>query len=246
VNPIAATVEDMTSQAPYPPLREESDQLKALEMFQEGFKGRTDDLARELRRGDITIAEWERRMRDEVRDLHVGATVIAKGGDRRAVSFAEWGRVGGTIRPEYRYLHGFAQDLERSAMDAFTETGEFKSEAYLSWRSNLYAGAGKAAYYRGRAMGLLPRVPGDTNQQCGGNCNCTLSFEEGEYPWIVEVYWQLHPGESCEDCLYLTSAWDPYTLELPIGLNASEFVYWLNLGVDEFPLDRRDALALGG
>lgn len=233
----------MRPSAPYPPLRTERDQVKALEMFQAGFHERTDELGRRLRAGDLTVAEWELAMRDEIRDLHVGATVIAKGGDRRGISFSEWGRAGWYIREQYQFLHGFAQDVERSAMDAATGQGDFMSEAYLSWRSGLYAGAGKASYYRGKAMGLLPQVPGDGNTQCLGNCKCYLTFEEGEYPWIVEVTWHLTPAEHCPDCVALASEWNPYVLELPIGLNAAEFAYWAGLRPEEFPLEKRVVLA---
>jgi len=244
-HPVALTAEDLEPGAPYPPLRRESDQRRALELYQEGFKRRTDDLARQLRAGELSVAEWELAMRDEIRDLHVGATVIGRGGDRRSVSFSEWGRVGAYIKQQYRFLHGFAQTVERSAMDALTGQGDFPTQAYLNWRSNLYAGGGKASYYRGKYLGMLPQVPGDGQTRCLGNCNCVLRFEEGEYPWVVNVYWELRPGESCVDCLRLAAEWNPYVLELPVGLDAGTVAYWMSLGPEEFPLDRRAALALG-
>lgn len=242
---IVATAEDLEPGAPYPPLRREQDQLRALEMYQEGFKRRTDDLARQLRAGELSVAEWELAMRDEVRDLHVGATVIGRGGDRRSVSFSEWGRTGAYVKQQYRYLHGFAQKLERSAMDAMTGQRDFASQAYIRWRSSLYAGGGKAAYYRGKYLGMLPQVPGDGQTRCLSNCKCYLTFEEGNYPWVVHVTWHLTPAEHCPDCLRLAAEWNPYVLELPMGLSAGEVVYWLGLGDDDFPLDKRAALALG-
>ncbi len=242
---VQATSDDLLKPgAPYPPLRDPQSQLKALGLYQEGFKRRTDDLARRVRRGDLTAAQWEMAMRDEIRDLHVAATVIARGGDRASVTFSQWGRVGAQCKKQYKFLHGFAQTLERSAMNALTGMGDLLSEAYMSWRSNLYAGAGKASYYQGMAMGMLPQVPGDGQTRCGGNCNCVLRFEEGEYPWIVHVYWELRPGESCEDCVALAASWAPYVLELPIGLDASEVVQWLSFEAEGFPAGIREPLAL--
>lgn len=243
---VASTAADLEPGAPYPPLRDEQDQLRALEMYQEGFKRRTDDLARRLLRGEISVADWELAMRDEIRDLHVGATAIANGGDWQGVTFSQWGRSGAYIKQQYKFLHGFAQKIERSAMDAMTGMGDFLSQAYLSWRSNLYAGGGKASYYRGKFLGYLPQVPGDGQTQCLGNCKCFLTTEEGEYPWIVLVTWNLTPAEHCPDCIRLASEWNPYVLELPIGLDAGEMARWANLHGDAFPLDGREALALGG
>jgi len=243
---IETTSDDMLKPgAPYPPLRDPKSQLKALEMYQRGFERRTDELARRVRRGDLTAAEWELAMRDEIRDLHVAAAVIAKGGDRRALTWSDWGRVGAECKKQYRYLHGFAQTLERSAMNALTGMGDLLSQAYMSWRSNLYAGAGKASYYQGKALGMLPQVPGDGQTACRTNCACYLQFEEGDYPWIVNVFWRLTPAEHCEDCIALAASWNPYVLELPIGLSASEVVHWLNFEANEFPVGVREAIALG-
>lgn len=240
------TAGDLEPGAPYPPLRDKQSQMRALEMYQEGFHRRTGELAERLRAGELSVAEWEMAMRDEIRDLHVAATVIGKGGDRGAVSFSEWGRAGAYIKQQYGFLHRFAQRVERSAMNALVGQGEFVSEAYLRWRSSLYAGGGKASYYRGKYMGMLPQVPGDGQTQCLGNCKCYLTVEEGEYPWIVNVTWNMTPAEHCPDCVTLAAEWNPYALELPLGLDAAEIAYWANLRADEFLLDRRQAIALGG
>ena len=114
----------------------------------------------------------------------------------------------------------------------------------MSWRSNLYAGSANASYYRGKAMGRLPQYPGDGQTACLTNCACYLTFAEGDYPWIVEVTWHLTPAEHCDDCIALAATWNPYVLELPIGLSASEFVRWMALEKDGFPLDLRAAIAL--
>jgi len=246
-NAIGTTAGDLLEVArPFPPLRRDSDQLRMLEKYQAGFRDRVNGLEQRLRRGELTLAEWETAFRDELRDLHVNATVIARGGDRGAVTQSEWGRVGGTIRAQYRWLHGFALDIQRRGYDNLTGAGEFPSEAYMRWRSGLYAGSGRAAYYRGRVRGLLSIVPGDGQTACGSSCRCILEFEEGDQPWIVHVRWVVdHDAESCPDCLRLAAEWDPYVLELPVGLSAGEATYWLSLGPEAFPLDRRAALALG-
>jgi hypothetical protein len=212
-----------------------------MELYQDGFKRRTDTLAERLRDGEITAAQWELAMRDEIRDLHVGTLVVAHGGDRGSITQAEWGRLGAYIKEQYKYLHGFAQTVEKSAVASLTGQGEFVSLEYLSWRSNLYAGSAKASFWRGKTQGMLPQVPGDGQTQCGTNCGCHLRFEEGEQDWIMYVWWELGPTEHCPDCLALAAEWSPYTLELPAGLSAREAVHWLGNGAG-LQVDIADAI----
>lgn len=183
-------------------------------------------LAGQLHRGSITIEAWYGAMRDELKELHVNALILARGGNRAAVTFAEWGRLGGHIRVQYRYLTRYAQAIQNRAMDAL-QGGRFYSQKYLEWRSQLYGGNARATFYRGVAPGMLPQVPGDGKTACLTNCKCELRFEEGDEPGLVLVYWELRPAEHCEDCVTLSEEWTPYEIWLPLGLSAHEWVTWL-------------------
>jgi hypothetical protein len=197
-----------------------------LDLYIENFNGRAADLARRLRAGELSAAAWERAMRSELKTLHMGAMVISRGGEWRAITQAEWGRTGRYIRDQYAYLHNYAQQVQQSAEGALTG-GTFYSEKYLEWRSRLYGGNARATFYRGLAMGLLKQVPGDGQTQCKTNCKCELRFEEGDQPGLVWVFWELRPAEHCPDCVRLSQEWNPYELWLPVGMAAREWVTWL-------------------
>lgn len=156
-------------------------------------------------------------MRAKMKDLHVGALVMSRGGDWKSVSFSDWGRLGGHIRVQYRYLHRYAQAVQENAMGAL-QGGQFYSEKYLAWRSALYGGNARASFYRGLAGGLLDQVPGDGKTACLTGCKCILVFEEGNQPGQLFVYWTLQPAEHCEDCELLSVTWNPLELFLPVGM----------------------------
>lgn len=199
---------------------------EVLEGYLQHFNDRVTDLANQLHSGSLSASAWETAMRAELKDLHTSALVISYGGDRSAISYTEWGRLGGHIRVQYQYLHRYAEQVQASAVSAL-QGGKFFSEKYLAWRSQLYGGNARASFYRGLAQGLLPQVPGDGQTQCRTNCACHLVFEEGDEPGLLLVYWQLGEAEHCDDCVDLSHEWNPYELWLPVGLSAGDWALWL-------------------
>lgn len=209
----------------------------ALDGYLDAFNDAVDNLSEGMRSGSISLGSWQTQMRQEIKDLHINALVTSYGGDRSAISFAEWGRVGGHLRVQYQYLQRYAEGVQSSAMGAIMDTGKFWSEKYISYRSRLYGGASRATFYRGLAMGMLPQVPGDGNTQCLTNCKCELVFEEGDQPGLMFVYWELRPAEHCDDCVQLSHDWSPYDLWLPVSFDrgagkpalnmVAEWVLWL-------------------
>lgn len=156
-------------------------------------------------------------MRAELKDLHVSAALIGRGGDRSQMTYADWGRIGGLLRHQYRYLQRYAEVVQQRATDAVVSHGQvpFFSEKYLQWRSRLYGGNATATFYLGMVAGLLDQVPGDGKNQCRTNCKCSLRFEPGEHPGQILVWWELNPAEHCDDCVHLSQTWNPLEIWLP-------------------------------
>ena len=163
-----------------------------------------DGATRQLYMGHISLEQWQLTVAAELKDAHLAQAMFAVGG-RANMSDANWGRVGGTLADEYRYLANFANEIAAGTV----------SEAQALARIRQYGNATQASYWReyklvseviywnlhpaehcGDCLTLaggsphkaneLNQVPGDGNTQCRGNCKCTLSREE-----VVQVQSEL-------------------------------------------------------
>lgn len=219
---------------PAPRIRDAKTGLKLLEIRRQKFDDAVEKLAGQLGRGDITLVQWRDSMRREIRDLHRTALVIARGGEWDSITQADWGRLGGNLRVQYRtYLDKYANAIQGRAEAALLDQAKPFSEKYLAWRSKLYGNNATASFWRGVVSGRLPQVPRDGQTQCKMNCQCELRVEDGDKPNTLHVYWDLNPAEHCPDCVRLNQEWNPYVLELPdeaveaavsLGIDLTEFV----------------------
>jgi hypothetical protein len=156
-----------------------------------------DALAMQLRNREISLAEWQTAMRDNMRAMHRNTAMAAKGG-REQMTQADWGRVGRELRYQYGKLDEFAKQIA---------TGDAKLDGRLNWRAKLYGEASRGTHelekraiaaqggqtqerrrihakescvdcltYAGmgwQPIGTLPRI-GDS--RCHTNCKCTFEF----------------------------------------------------------------------
>jgi hypothetical protein len=159
-------------------------------------------LTEQLYAGLISLAEWQMAVAAELRDAHVAHAMCGKGG-RERMNQRAWGRVGGHLKDEYRWLTRFAEQID---------DGEV-SLAQAQARVGQYARASQQAYLREWAkeqdrpewagLPTLNQVPRDGRTRCKGNCACNLkSTTRG-------LVWELNPAEHCEDCQRL-AAGGPY------------------------------------
>jgi hypothetical protein len=200
---------------PAPRIRDTETGLKLLEVRRQAFDEAVERLARQLGRGDISLVEWRSAMRREIRDLHRTALIVARGGEWDGITLSDWGRLGGHLRVQYRYLDRYARAIREHSEAAWLGEGKPYSEPYLVWRGKLYGYNARASYWRGVVYGLLPQVPGDGQTMCKTGCQCRLRIEDGDEPGVLLVYWELGAAEHCPDCLQLAAEWSPYVLELP-------------------------------
>ena len=100
----------------------------------------TENLARRLKEGRISIADWQDRMRREIKDLHRTQYIVGRGGLDKMTP-RDWGRLGADLR----HLH--YNRLDRMALEI--ADGQL-SPAQIAARSKLYMNAGNKQYWRGK------------------------------------------------------------------------------------------------
>ena len=155
-----------------------------------------DGLANQLRNREISLAEWQTAMRDNMRAMHRNTAMAAKGG-RAQMTQADWGRVGQELRFQYGKLDNFAKQIA---------SGEVKLDGRINWRAKLYGEASRGTHEQEKRsmssmkglteemrilhskescngcqknagfwapIGTLPKIG---SQDCATSCLCTFDF----------------------------------------------------------------------
>jgi hypothetical protein len=94
--------------------------------------------------GTLSIADWQVRFAQALKDAYLTAAMIGRGG-RAMMTWADYGSVGGRLRMEYKFLDQFAQEIKLGLL----------SENQILARARLYAQSLRTAYWNGvRARNL--------------------------------------------------------------------------------------------
>lgn len=164
-------------------------------------------LSRNLSRGNITVDEWRREMRAQVRNLHMTGAVIGRGGVDN-LDAATLRAVDRKVQEQDNYLETWARELETKAA-----AGDTLDESAISRRAGMYGTSVSSTVYENNiaAIGVpgLPQYPGDGHTQCLTKCRCSLKVDKlrGDGNW--NIYWQLGKAEHCDDCVSLSRRWNP-------------------------------------
>jgi len=171
-----------------------------LDKYIDAKSTRLDDLANQLRNREISLADWQLQMRNELRMMHNNAAMVAKGG-KAQMTQADWGRTGRELRTQYEFLDKWAAQIA---------SGEAPIDGRLNWRAKLYGQASRGTYEQERRamaadkgndeemrilhakesckgclsfagywapIGTLPRIG---SQDCTTNCLCTLDYRRSK------------------------------------------------------------------
>lgn len=161
---------------------------------------RFDALANQLRNREISLADWQLQMRNEMRAMHNAAAMVAKGG-REQMTHADWGRTGRELRFQYGKLDDWAAQIA---------SGEAPMDGRLAQRAKLYGQAARGTYEQERRamaadkgndeemrilhakesckgcisfagywapIGDLPKIG---SQDCTTNCLCTFEYRRAK------------------------------------------------------------------
>lgn len=161
-------------------------------------------LTEDLAEGRLTLPQWERAFRQQIK-LTWGAQWAFGRGGRNVMTPRDWGAVGRAVREQYRWLGGFASDLADGKL----------SPAQATARAQLYASASTYAFARGQAAsysGLrLPVYPADGGTECKANCKCRWEISDEPERWVAR--WRLGAAEHCSGCLDRAGRYARYVVE---------------------------------
>lgn len=111
---------------------------------------------------EITLRKWQTETAQLLKSLHVRQAILTKGGVDRMTD-ADYLRVGRSLRSEYKYLKGFAEDVKAGKL----------SEAQLRARSKLYLENSRGEIHRFEAVAakekgyqFMRRFLGRTDRHC--------------------------------------------------------------------------------
>jgi hypothetical protein len=150
-------------------------------------------LTRSLYSGDISLSQWQIAVASELKDAHLAQSMFAVGG-RANMGFAEFGRVGQTLREQYGFLSQFADDIASgkvSLQQALNRIGMYGDGATQSyWAEYIEASTGLIDWVLGSEKSCgkcpiiaagspyrketLPSIPCDGSTPCLTRCKCTI------------------------------------------------------------------------
>lgn len=163
------------------------------------FNDDVNSLAEDMYTGKITLGQWEESMRKLVREMHASIAAVGKGG-WESMTKSDWGKLGSQLKKQYKYLHGFAENV-----DANRETVALGS---IQQRARMYGEAAKAALYIASTpieiIEQLPWMPKDGSTECLVNCKCIWMLKVvkvSRSSKTIEATWRMTPAEHCDDCI---------------------------------------------
>lgn len=180
--------------------------LEYRDQFTDAIKDRADVLTSRLANGDITLAQWVRQTREDLKIVYLNQYALGRGGFRQ-MGQGDYGSVGGQLANQYAYLQDFAEEIARGGL----------TEGQIRARLRMYFESSTQAFERGKvvAFGLafdgLPAYPGDGQSECLSNCRCGWELERDGSS--VAAYWRLSRVEHCETCAQRGREWNPLRME---------------------------------
>lgn len=141
--------------------------------------------------------EFYTMMRERIKRAYIEQYLVGRGG-RDQMTPADWGSIGGMLAEQYRYLEGFAAEVE---------AGEL-SQRQINARARMYIRSSKEAYERGRRRWLLSLDERDKPTevrwilQPAEHCPDCVAFASLRWiPLTDDAFGGCFPGSGCTQCL---------------------------------------------
>lgn len=150
----------------------------------------TDVLGSMVANGQLSSADWKKVMRDEIKGEYIRQYLLGNGG-RNTMTKSDWGRVGGMLAEQYKYLDGFAKEIGAGGM----------AEGYIQSRSAMYINSAREAYERAHA-GVAGKWGADEESWSVNTAleNCVDCLGYADEGWQPLGHFPM-PGEGASRCL---------------------------------------------
>jgi hypothetical protein len=135
-------------------------------------------LTEQLRQRAVSLAEWERRMRAEIKGIHLYSAMAAKGG-RSQMTAADNLAAGRAILRQYRFLRRFADQIA---------SGKQRLDGTVVTRTRLYAQSGRGSFEATRQRAMRSRGFDEERnvltdaEHCDGDGSCVEQTKRGWVP----------------------------------------------------------------
>lgn len=113
-----------------------ADVRDALDVVTEASGQRMHSLTQQLVDQQVSLAEWQLGMMEEIKVAHTAAAASARGGWAQ-MSASDWGAAGRMIREQYDYLRNFAREIA---------SGKQALDGRVLVRADLYADAARGTF----------------------------------------------------------------------------------------------------
>lgn len=169
-------------------------EIKRIETF---FQRTSRAISKQLFRREISIADWQIQMRDLIKSSHVISASIGYGG-KAQMTPGRWGKVGVTLREEYKALNNFARQIEQGKVIFESQYTQRAQKYGSSFRKSYFIGekavqaiaghtlCGRVIHSREQCRGCLfwhnkgfvpiDEQPDIGTLNCGGFCLCTFEY----------------------------------------------------------------------
>lgn len=139
----------------------------------DGIADEMADLSKQLQNEEITRSQWQSEMMNRIKSTHLIAAASFKGGWDNLTQ-SDYGRVGGLIAREYKFLRNAVQEIE---------SGKQPINGTLVRRSRLYGQQGRPTHYRFAQADYIRRGFDEERSILNVADHCEICVSEAAKGW---------------------------------------------------------------
>lgn len=138
----------------------------------EGTRVVTDKLAGFVYDGSVSPKDFGELLRKELKSVYLQEYLLGRGG-RGRMTQADYGRVGGILREQYKWIPGFVKDLE---------SGQY-SEEYIASRAGMYVRSARESWGRAHEVNAKEMEMDQEHWNLGATEHCPSCLEFAGMDW---------------------------------------------------------------
>lgn len=146
----------------------------ALESLMQNSQANMNSLTQSLIEGNVTLAQWQTGMMQQIKVAHVAASAAANGGWAQMTA-SEWGFAGSLIKEQYQFLQNFAAQIA---------SGEQGLDGRALMRANMYGEAARGTFEEMRRRSMIAAGMTEGRRILGDADHCDDCLEFAAEGWM--------------------------------------------------------------